>query len=83
MIFQQASSSLYYYLAKCELSWFQTTLHCETMRRCQGDKGIFLMSLSFAAGQAALYSGVYKAIHANNHLPSHFVIALHGEIFPN
>jgi hypothetical protein len=53
------------------------------MRRCQGDKGIFLMSLSFAAGQAALYSGVYKAIHTNNHLPSHFVIALHGEIFPN
>lgn len=41
------------------------------------------MSLSFRAGQAALSSGVYKAIHVNNHVPSHFVIAIHGEIFPN
>jgi len=41
------------------------------------------MSLNFAAGQAALCSGVYKAIHANNHVLSHFVIALHGDIFPN
>jgi hypothetical protein len=32
------------------------------------------VSLSFAAGQAALCSGVYKAIHANNHVLSHFVI---------
>jgi len=41
------------------------------------------MSLSFAVGLAALSSGVYKAIHANNHAPSHFVIALRGEIFPS
>jgi hypothetical protein len=58
-------------------------LPCETMRCCQGHKGTFPISLSFRAGQAALSSGVYKAIHSNNHVPSHFVIAIHGEIFPN
>lgn len=41
------------------------------------------MSLSFAAGEAALCSGVYKTIHSNNHVLSHFVIALPGDIFPN
>jgi len=41
------------------------------------------MSLSFEAGQTARSSGVYKTVHANNHIPPHFVIALHGEIFPN
>jgi hypothetical protein len=41
------------------------------------------VSLSFAAGQAALCSGVYTAIHANNHVLSHFMIALHGGTFPN
>ena len=40
------------------------------------------MSLSFAAAQTALSSGVYKAIHTNNHIPPHFVVALHGETFP-
>lgn len=41
------------------------------------------MSLSFTAGQSALSSGVYKVIHANSHTPPHFVIALHGEMFPS
>jgi hypothetical protein len=41
------------------------------------------MSLSFTAGQSALSSGVYKAIHAKNHILPHFVIALHDEVFPN
>lgn len=41
------------------------------------------MSLRFAVGQKVLSSGVYKTIHANNHIPPHFVIAVHGETFSN
>jgi hypothetical protein len=28
-------------------------------------------------------SGVYKAIHANDHIQSHYVTALYGDTFPN
>jgi len=41
------------------------------------------MTKSFAADQPAHSSGAYKAIHANNHIPPHDVIALHGETVPN
>jgi len=41
------------------------------------------MSLRFAPGQTTILSGVYRAIHADNHIPRHFLIALHGETFPN
>lgn len=41
------------------------------------------MTLSFIANQTALSSGVYKAVHANNHIAPHYVIALHGDTFPN
>lgn len=40
------------------------------------------MSLGFAAGQTVRLSGVYRTIHVGNHIPRHFLIALHGEIFP-
>ncbi|HEX6505801.1 MAG TPA: hypothetical protein VF011_21370 [Terriglobales bacterium] len=41
------------------------------------------MTKSFAAGETAHTSGVYKAIHANNHIPAHYIIARYGDTFPN
>jgi hypothetical protein len=41
------------------------------------------MNKSFVADQPVYSSGAYKAIHANKHIPAHYVIALHGETFPN
>ncbi len=41
------------------------------------------MTESFAAGQKAHSSGVYKAIHAANHVPPHYVTVLTGDTFPN
>lgn len=41
------------------------------------------MSMTFTAGQTALSSGVYKAVHANNRIAPHYVLALHGDTFPN
>jgi hypothetical protein len=41
------------------------------------------MTKSFTADQTAHSSGVYKAIHAKDHTPPHYVIALYGDRFPN
>jgi hypothetical protein len=37
----------------------------------------------FAPGSKAELSGVYKAVHENEHVPSHYVTALYGDVFPN
>ncbi len=41
------------------------------------------MTKSFVAGEEAHSSGMYKAIHADNHIPPHYITALNGETFPN
>jgi hypothetical protein len=40
------------------------------------------MTKSFVADQIAHSSGVYKAIHTNDHTPPHHVLALNGDTFP-
>ena len=35
----------------------------------------------FRAGDKAVFSGVYKAIHDKDHVPPHYVTAIYGEIF--
>lgn len=53
------------------------------VRQCRDSKEeLPPMGLILAAGQTARSSGVYKTIHANNHIPPHFVIVLHGETLP-
>ncbi|HWY56048.1 MAG TPA: hypothetical protein VNZ03_16395 [Terriglobales bacterium] len=37
----------------------------------------------FRAGDKAVFSGVYKAIHEKDHVPPHYVTAIYGEIFPH
>lgn len=34
------------------------------------------------AGEKVRTSGVYKVVHANEHIPAHYVIAVFGETFP-
>jgi hypothetical protein len=36
----------------------------------------------FRPGTEVLSTGVYKAVHARQHAPAHYVIALSGETFP-
>jgi hypothetical protein len=37
----------------------------------------------FEPGQKAMSSGVFKAVHANNHVPPHYVTVVYGDVFPN
>ncbi len=41
------------------------------------------MTESFTAGQKAHSSGVYKAVHSNNHIPPHYITVLAGDTFPD
>jgi len=34
-------------------------------------------------GERAVFTGLYKAVHADGHLPPHYVIALQGDAFPH
>jgi hypothetical protein len=33
-------------------------------------------------GDTATLSGVYKAVHAEHHIPPHYITAIHGDTFP-
>ena len=35
------------------------------------------------AGGTVPTSGTYKVVHANTHIPSHYVTAIYGETFPH
>jgi hypothetical protein len=37
---------------------------------------------SFSAGETALVSGLYKAVHGGGHSASHYVTVISGETFP-
>lgn len=41
------------------------------------------MTQSFQANRRAESSGIYRVIHANSHIPAHYVLVLDGDIFPN
>jgi hypothetical protein len=36
----------------------------------------------YRAGQMVPATGVYKAVHTNEHIPAHYVTALFGDTFP-
>jgi hypothetical protein len=36
----------------------------------------------FNAGDTVTKSGVYKAVHAQQHTPAHYVTAIYGDTFP-
>lgn len=40
------------------------------------------MSKDYASTKVAA-SGIYKVLHADDHVPAHYVTVLHGETFPN
>lgn len=48
-------------------------------RLCDTDK---YMSDSFQAGDTVPASGVYKVVHHNTHIPTHYVTAIYGDTFP-
>ena len=40
------------------------------------------MSDIFQAGDTVPASGVYKVLHNNTHIPTHYVTAIYGDTFP-
>ncbi len=40
------------------------------------------MSDIFQAGDTVPASGVYKVVHHNTHIPTHYVTAIYGDTFP-
>jgi hypothetical protein len=36
----------------------------------------------FQAGDTVPASGVYKVVHHNSHIPTHYVTAIYGDTFP-
>jgi hypothetical protein len=40
------------------------------------------MSDIFHAGDNVPVSGVYKVVHHNTHIPTHYVTAIYGDTFP-
>jgi hypothetical protein len=36
----------------------------------------------FHSGEKAIFAGVYKVVHGNNHEPPHYVTVLSGDMFP-
>jgi len=40
------------------------------------------MSDIFRAGDTVPGSGIYKVVHHNTHIPTHYVTAIYGDTFP-